>query len=160
MRGLRPMSPRTRIWTEIFRFVESVDFGSGDEFGTYCDGRRRISTVSAVERQKAMLIRVSIMVGSEIFGRGSCWRVVRRHLRVLRMKLAVNSGLCCCCCCCLRVATGVTWRLISIDQRADQLSHQHPPLALIDSVFGGCCMPLDLGAMLLPFSPLLPRSSR
>lgn len=51
------MSPKTRICT-----LGPGSSRSADEHGSYCDGRSRISTVSALEMQKAMLIRNSIMI--------------------------------------------------------------------------------------------------
>ena len=60
MRGLRPMSPSTRIWILGLVFWSVALFDVPEpEGGMYCDGRRRIRMVRAVERKKAKLIRVS-----------------------------------------------------------------------------------------------------
>lgn len=62
MRGLRPISPRTRICTLRFSF--------GSEVGLYWDGRSRMATVRAVDRQNAMVMRDSIMVAGVDSARG------------------------------------------------------------------------------------------
>lgn len=60
MRGLRPMSPRTRTWTVVLGSLGPSC--SVLRFGTYCDGNRRMRIVSAVETQTAMVMRESIMM--------------------------------------------------------------------------------------------------
>ena len=62
------MSPSTTIWIVGFGFwLVALSNVPEAEGGMYCDGRRRIRIVSAVERKTATLIRMStssiVMVG-------------------------------------------------------------------------------------------------
>lgn len=74
MRGLRPMSPKTRICTLGLSFVA----------GSYCEGSSRISTVSALERQNAMLMRSSIITRDHISKSHKLGSIKQLEIRKLR----------------------------------------------------------------------------